>query len=574
MRILLIENNEDDVRLIQRRLARMREPFVLECADRLSAGLERLAAGDIDVVLLDLGLPDSTGFDTFDRVHTHAPAVPIVVLTGSYANEQLALRAVREGAQDYLFKSHVDGETVVHAVRYAIERKRTAQALQALNGTLEQRTVELEGANARLNSVTHELRNANEHLAQLILIDPLTGLLNRRGLQQALSQEIARSRREGSMLCALLVDLDDFKRINDTLGHTVGDEALVKMTRQLKASVRATDHAARIGGDEFVILLPGTRPAEGMLIAEKLRLAVSGTSIALSSLESVTVTASLGLVQVSEGTTSVEELLSQAELMLQRSKHAGKNRVSYEHDDARRDSEAHDPRADLLSTLCRGDGFHAVRQPIFSLAEMNLVGYELLSRFAIEAFAMPDDFFRVALQANMLTLVDHHCLRTCLAAAAGLPPDARWHLNLFPSTIVNIPVQELLNELQGPGHTATSCVEISEQQVLGEPSYLVEAVRAFQQAGILIAIDDVGFGRSSLESLIVLQPQIVKIDKGWVSGMGRDEARTRSLRRLLKVVEDLGAEPIAEGIETSDDLEMLKALGVKYGQGFLLGRPT
>jgi len=260
--------------------------------------------------------------------------------------------------------------------------------------------------------------------------------------------------------------------------------------------------------------------------------------------------------------------------MLQRSKHAGKNQVSYEHDDARRDIKAHDPRTDLLSTLCRGDGFYAVRQPIFSLAELNLVGYEFLSRFAIEAFAMPDDFFRVALQANMLTLVDHHCLRTCLAAAAGLPSEARWHLNLFPSTIVNIPVQELLNELQGPGRTATSCVEISEQQVLGEPSYLVEAVRTFQQAGILIAIDDVGFGRSSLESLIVLQPQIVKIDKGWVSGIGRDEARTRSLRRLLKVVEDLGAEPIAEGIETSDDLEMLKALGVKYGQGFFLGRPT
>ena len=156
MRILLIENNEDDVRLIQEQLAWIKEPVALECADRLSTGLERLAAGDLDVVLLDLGLPDSTGFDGLVRLQTQAPAIPIVVLTGSYDNEQFALQALREGAQDYLIKDRVDGEAIVRAMRYAIERSQTEQVLKGLNAALEKRTVELERANVDLNSVTQE----------------------------------------------------------------------------------------------------------------------------------------------------------------------------------------------------------------------------------------------------------------------------------------------------------------------------------------------------------------------------------------------------------------------------------
>jgi diguanylate cyclase (GGDEF)-like protein len=574
MRILLIENNEDDVRLIQEHLAWTEVPVALEWADRISTGLHRLAAGDVDVVLLDLGLPDSTGLDGLVRLHTQAPAIPIVVLTGSYQDEQIALKALREGAQDYLSKERVDGEAIVRAMRYAIERSQTHQELKGLNETLEKRTVELERANVDLNTTTQELQKANEHLKQLALIDPLTNLLNRRGLEQVLAQEIQRGRREGSMLLALLVDLDDFKQINDALGFTVGDRVLVQITRKLRASLRATDHAGRIGGDEFMILLPRIRPGEGSLVGEKLRRAVFGTPIPVSPTSSLTITASLGLVQVSEATTSLDEVLSQTQSVLRRSKRAGKDRVSYdERLGAAQVSGGSDVRDDLLSVLRRGDAFRAVRQPIFSLDEMKPIGYELLTRLSSQAYEMPDDFFQVSREANLLTLVDHHCFKTCAAAAHGLPPEARRHLNLFPSTIVDIPVPQLLGELHASGRPGTSCIEISEQQVLGDASYLAEAVRTFQQAGVLIAIDDVGFGRSSLESLVLLQPEIVKIDKGCVRGIGADKSRARLFKRLLNVLESLGAEAVAEGIESTDDLDTLRALGVKYGQGFLLGEP-
>ena len=505
-RVLLIEDNPGDARLLQEALRGASSFLTVEHVQRLSDGLSRLSHSEFDVVLLDLTLPDSHDIDTVNRVREHAPRVPIVVVTGA-DEKQLGIRSVQAGAQDYLVKDHIDGEAIVHAVRFAIERKQTEQALHVLNDTLQQRTTDLGRANADLDSVATELRKANERLEQLAEIEPLTELLNRRGLQQALSQETQRVRREGSTLCALLVDLDDFKRINDTLGHAVGDQALVQIAHKLKASLRATDHAARIGGDEFLILLPGVRLAEGVRIAEKLRLAVSGTAIVFSPTSSIAVTASVGLVQVSEATASIAELLSQAESVLQRSKRAGKDQVSY--DEGAGAAQAAAERDVLPSTLRRGDGFHAVSQPIFSLDEMRPVGYELLSRLRIKAFEMPDDFFRISIQANLLTLVDHYCLRTCLAASTSLPPDARRHLNLFPSTIMNIPVQQLLNELQGNGRTGATCIEISEQQVLGDPGHLAEALRVFQQADVLVAIDDIGFGRSSLESLILLQPQIV-----------------------------------------------------------------
>ncbi len=492
--------------------------------------------------------------------------------------EDLPLEAKDGRRLDVEFVSNVyqvgDAYVIQCNIRDITERRRAERALQKVNNTLAEHAEQIERTNADLDRATQGLQNANERLERLALLDPLTGLLNRRGLQQALSQECQRARREGSTFCALLADLDDFKRINDRLGLTVGDMALVQVARQLKVSTRATDHVARIGGDEFLTLLPGTRLAEGMRIAEKLRLAIAGTSIMHTPASSVTVTASLGLVQVSDATTSIEEILSQTQMALQRSKQVGKNQVSSDgHLGAAQSAADPDAHLALLSALRQGGQFHTVRQPIFSLDEMSLVGYELLSRLAVETFEMPEDFFRISLQANLLTLVDHHCLRTCLAASRSLPSEVLRHLNLFPSTIMNIPVQQLLEELQDHGRADTYCIEISEQQVLGEPPDLAEGLRTLQQAGVLIAIDDVGYGRSSLESLVLLQPQIVKIDKSCVSGISQDALRTRSFRRLLRVVEGLGAEAVAEGIETADDLGMLKTLGVKYGQGFFLGRP-
>jgi EAL domain-containing protein (putative c-di-GMP-specific phosphodiesterase class I) len=178
------------------------------------------------------------------------------------------------------------------------------------------------------------------------------------------------------------------------------------------------------------------------------------------------------------------------------------------------------------------------------------------------------------MENNMLTLVDRHCFRSCVSASAALPPKIHRHINLFPATIIDLAVEELVEKLAMSCPAESYCLEISEQQLLGEPSHLIGPVEELKRYGISIAVDDVGFGNTCLESLILLEPDVIKLDKKYIRGIAQDIHVERSLRRTLKVAEDLNAEVIAEGIETQEDLDKLKELGVKYGQGFYLGRPA
>ncbi len=553
--ILLIEDDADDIVLVQQTLSQANgvlPKLTLECVHRLDSAFERLARGGIDIVVLDLFLPDARGLDALIQLHSHAADVPVVVLTAHH-DELLGVEAVSKGAQDYLVKGHVNKHVLVRTIHYAIERHRIRR---------------------RLLSVTKELREVNARLENQILMDPLTGLLNRRGMQEALSREIRWAQRDASDVLAVILDLDNFKEVNDSLGHAVGDVVLREVSGKLKVSIRATDYLARIGGDEFLILMPKTKFAEGIQVAEKIRLAISMTPISLASVnESFKMTASVGLIPVSGEIVSIDELLARSHLLLYKSKKRGKNRVSYDEGGKKETSEETSLLSHILQTIRQGDRYRVVKQPIFNLQDSSRVGYEFLSRLSIEGFEMPNDFFRVCLENNILTLVDFQCFKNCVASSIFLFGEGRFHINLFPSTLIDIPIKHLVESFPMDRPRGTYCIEISEQQIIGDPSNLADQVRIFKKSGVLVAIDDVGFGRSCLESLILLEPDIVKIDKRWVYGIAQNHWSARSLKRLLKVTEALGAEVVAEGIELEEDLQVLRELGIRYGQGYLLGRP-
>jgi len=547
IRVLLVEDHLGDVELLIALLASRGAPRVDLTPVRTVAEAERaLLDREFDVLLLDLDLPDASGLTGLVRLCAAAPLVPIAVLTG-VDDAELARRALARGAQDYLSKHNLTREGLVRALSYAIQRQRVQ---------------------AELESVSDQLREANSRLAKLALIDPLTDLLNRRGLQQVLTREIHWARRDGSELIVFLIDLDDFKRINDGLGHAVGDVVLQGIAGALRESLRTTDYVARIGGDEFLVLLPQTRLAEGLKVAEKVRRSVAGSLVALGE-RSVGVTASVGVVQVEHPTASIDELLRQCQLELQSSKRAGKNRVSARGGETAENASQHEE----LERLWRTNGFRAVRQPVVELATGRRVGYEFLTRALSEDLGQPADFFRQSYESNMLTLVDHHCFELGLCAAAELPRDQDAHLNLFPSTMIDVPAEHLLDGAGRVLEPARLCIEISESQIIGDPSYLCAPVVALRRHGVRIAIDDVGFGRSSLESLMMLEPDIIKIDRRRVHGLAQCRDQQRSLQRLLRVAASLDAGVVAEGIETEEDLATLVEMGVALGQGYLLGRP-
>ena len=549
-RILIVEDNPEHAELLKAILAADdRDSAATTHAGSLQEALEHLAQEQPDVILLDLGLPDSTGLQSLEQIHELVPGAPVIMMS-ALGDETVVAEALHKGAQDYLVKGSVDRAQLTRAIRYAIERNQAVRELDV---------------------VTSQLREANAQLERMAILDPLTELLNRRGLQQALTREIQWAQRHKTEMVAFLLDLDDFKRINDALGHAAGDVVLKEIADRMKSCMRATDYVARIGGDEFIILLPQTTLAQGRQIAEKVRLRISETPVSWSA-EAVKVTASVGVVSASARTPSIDVLLPKMHFVLAKSKQTGKDQVCCE-GHAAPNGNGHGKLVPVLDALRQGDALRVVKQPIFRLADEQIVGYEFLSRFSDEVFDQPDDFFSICHEADILTLVDHRCLKNCLSSAAGLPLGLRRHFNIFPSTMIALPVLDLRRVFPADAPHGSHCIEISEQQIIGSPRNLVEAAQFLRTAGILIAIDDLGcgHGHASVESLTVLEPDIVKIDKKWVNGVCRDASRLRSLQRLLKLVEAIGAEVIVEGIERREDFEVIKDLGVPYGQGYLWG---
>ena len=551
LRLLIVEDDLPSARSLREMLEHSDDPrFAIRHVTSAEAACEEVRRGDVDVVMLDLGLPDATDLQALVRLEAAVHEIPVIVLTGR-SDESLASDALQFGAEDYLRKGEIGFQSLIRSIRYAVERHRGVRDL------------------AR---VKKELESANRDLERLTLIDPLTELLNRRGLQQALSREVQHLGRGVTGSAVLVIDLDDFKVINDSLGHAAGDVVLKEVGRRLRASVRGVDYAGRVGGDEFMLILPDTDPPEVARVAERVRLAVATATIQHST-GSVTLTASIATLLLSADMPAVDQLLARAHMLLARAKREGKNRVVFQSSEFDDTDQRRRAQSDMCTHLSRGRHILTVKQPIFDLRDESPIGYEFLSRYSHNSVEMPDNFFRVCSERNILTLVDHACLRSAVGVAMDLPPYARFHLNIFPTTLLAVPVQHLLDLFPKPIPAGTFCLEISEQQIIGDPSYLLPVVHALREAGILIAIDDVGFGSSCLESLVLLQPEIVKIDKRCVIGVDRDPARRQQLARYVNVARTLGCEIVAEGIETAAELAIVRSLGVDYGQGYLWGKP-
>jgi diguanylate cyclase (GGDEF)-like protein len=233
----LIEDNPHVFRAITLRSKReMDKPYRLENRGTLAEGLKRLSQGGIDVIVLDLNLPDSKGIATFFEVQRRAAAVPIIVLS-AVEDEEVAVQAVKGGAQDYLFKSDIKNNVLFRSIRYAIERKKMEQELWRLSVT-----------------------------------DSMTGLFNQRHFYEQVQHEVSRAIRAKSMLCLILLDIDNFKLYNDTRGHLAGDRILRSVGSIIKDSIREEmDLAFRYGGDEFAVILPSTGFHEAVLIASRIK---------------------------------------------------------------------------------------------------------------------------------------------------------------------------------------------------------------------------------------------------------------------------------------------------------------
>lgn len=511
----------------------------------LKDALTYLKISPVDLVLIG---PDPAGLclvESIGELSAIQPEVPVVALLASPTDEERS--AVRKaGARECLSADEFDYQIWTRTFEFC----------------------------RREMTLGRELAEVTARLDWLVHMDALTDLLNRKGMERAIMAELARCRRENDELLILLVDLDDFSRVNATMGHGIGDLVLVGAARRIKESIRQQDRVGRCGTDRFVIMLPETEMATGEVIAEKIRLAIS-RDVIMAGGRSITTTASLGLTAISPTCLSFDEVLAKAHFVLQRSKLKGKNRVaraaSVEEVGMIRPVTA---GPEMVRALLMGNVLEVSSQPIVNLADGRIVSREMLIRGPEGPLRRPDDLFSFCQENDITTAVDLCCLKLCAAAAGRLGANGHFHVNIMPATLLQTEAKELIRVLSGNGTDGQCCLEISEQQLLSDPSVLVPRVRAMQEAGIRIAIDDVGFGNSCLEGLIMLHPQVMKIDKRLVRGLAVDPEIRKALARMLKVADVLEAEVVAEGIENTEDYHILLDMGVRLGQGYLFGRPV
>lgn len=299
MDILLIEDNLGDARLVQEMLSEGAQssklvPFVFQLTHvtNLKKGLALLKTHGFDLILVDLTLPDSQGLATVKKVCATTSQIPIIVLSG-YTDEKTATAAVQEGAQDYLLKGRIDSEILIRSIRYAIERKKT-----------------------------------DLQLKQLAFFDHVTGLANHAQLTIVFNQMLKRARRYRENIAVLFLDLDYFKSINDTYGHDIGDGVLKAVGERLQSNTRSADIAARIGGDEFVVVLEKSRSVEDdALFTKKLLLSIN-EPISIDKL-SISIQASIGISRFPDNGNDVVTLLKCADAAMYNSKESGRNRYSF-----------------------------------------------------------------------------------------------------------------------------------------------------------------------------------------------------------------------------------------------------
>ena len=425
-----------------------------------------------------------------------------------------------------------------------------------------------------------ELTRRQEELAFLATHDALTGLPNRTLILDRVEQMLVRSRRSQTPVAALFVDLDNFKSINDTLGHGAGDELLRAVAARLDGVVRDIDALGRLGGDEFVIVAEGMSLSAGPeLIAERLLEALK-QPFELKSAEKnrLTVTASVGIAAGDR--ISAEELLRDADIAMYRAKWEGKNRyVVFESGM----QDAVQSRMELemdLRAAFENEEFFLVYQPTFDLQEMTPTGMEALIRWRspVRGIVQPDDFIPLLEETGLITEVGAWVLReACLQGAA-------WRREGYSiGMAVNVSARQLDTDdfvtevrdalAQSRLDPGALTIEITETTLMSNADETARRLVAIKELGVRIAIDDFGTGYSSLAYLQRFPVDALKIDRSFISRVSQDPEGETLIRTLVQLGKSLSIETLAEGIEQSRELSLLKEEHCDSGQGFLFARP-
>ena len=673
-RLLIVDDNEMNRDMLARRL--VRKGYVIELADNAKELLKRVQQDGVDLVLLDIEMPEVSGLDALKtlREHYSAAELPIIMVTAKTQSEDI-VKALDLGANDYLTKP-IDFPVAVARIGTQLSHKK---AQEALKESEERYALAARGSNDGLwdwnlsgNVVHFSLRwkamlgyqeseigtspeewfdrihdadrervkkeiaahqkgltphFESEHrvlhkddsfrwmLSRGVAVhdasgnasrmagsqtditegkvsDPLTGLPNRLLFIDRVGRLITHTKRRKDQLFAVLfLDLDGFKMINDSMGHLVGDQLLLGVAKRLEKCLRASDTVARLGetftvarlgGDEFTVLLDDINdPGDANRAAERMMKALASPFI-LGGKEVFT-SVSIGIALSNSAYEQAEDIMRDADTAMYRAKPLGKARYEVFDADMRASVMARlQLETDLRHALERGE-FRNFYQPIVALVSGEIAGFEALLRWQHPTRGLlgPSEFIPVAEETGLIRELGWWNLREACRQISEWRAGLIAHSNLTISVNLSAKqflqpnlvedIRKLLVELALPPEALK--LEITESTVMADPSAAVEMLQQIKSLGIRLAIDDFGTGYSSLSYLHRFPLDTLKIDRSFISVMEDDGEGMEIARSIVPMANNLRLDVVAEGVETIQQVTLLKKLECKYGQGFYFSRP-
>ncbi len=543
--ILLLEDNPSDSELFVTQLETFSNFLAnVTAANSLKSALNLVSEQQPDVIIADLSLPDSSGLDSVRQLAFASPRSAIIVLT-NMQDQVLALKAVRLGAQDYVVKKDLKGAQLPKLLRINLERKRTS------------------------------LR-----LAQLAHCDALTGLANRTRFHERLDDTLATSRRHNRSFVLGVVDVDQFKHLNDTYGHGAGDQVLQEISQRLPSALRTTDMVARLGGDEFAMLLEEANDKEGLQTIIQRVCKIMDAPFLLGD-DLVQVTLSIGFACFPEVGDTIRSLFKSADDAMYQAKR--KPGTSAEIATPQVTPETGTPRLQRLRELrhaVEDNRFVLHYQPQYELRTGNAFGTEALIRWnrSENELAGPNTFIPLLEQTGGIVAVGQWVLeQACEQTARWNGKGHRLHVsvNVSPEQLSSPGFARMVEQtLQSSGLPPEFLeLEITETVLMSDTKLVRDTLEEVHQMGVRLAVDDFGTGYAALTYLNLFPVDVLKIDRSFVMQARSGQRGASVTAAIVALGHSLELEVVAEGIEQESQRQLLLNCNCDRGQGYLLGKP-
>lgn len=470
------------------------------------------------------------------------------------------------------------GQAVIQTLQLSIAGTDRQVWYEVLNTPMRNDQGELVGLLGVARDMT-ERKASEARISQLAYFDVLTGLPNRLLLEDRSAYALSAATRNQTPLAVLMLDLDNFKNVNESLGHSVGDVMLVEVAKRLRQATREEDTVARLGGDEFLLILPGSDPVAAAQVAGKL-LEVLSAACSASGHELV-ITPSIGIAMFPQDGAEFGTLFKRADIAMYRAKHAGRNQFCFFASDMQVQSgRMLRLQTDLRQAIKRNElVLHF--QPQWSFSSRRIMGVEALVRWQHPALGLvsPGDFIPVAEKTGQIIAIGEWVMRQALSelkiwmAHDLAPVIMSVNLSALQFRHSHLPdmVQELLEELQVSPQWLE--LELTESAMMDEPLTAIAVMNELRARGVAMSIDDFGTGYSSLAYLKRFKVSQLKIDRSFVSDIVSSPDDRTIVKTILGLAQSMGIQTIAEGVETAEQLRVLRGLGCECVQGYYLGRP-